>query len=135
MRRSTPLSAVRQLSQIDLTPLIDLTFLLLITFIITFPLIEQGIPVDLPNGQAAELSHDVARTITIDAAGSLYLDDQGIDFPTLQARLPALAAANPNLSILVRADESVRYGVVAGVLRLLHEARISRLALVTESEG
>ena len=66
MARKTPLTSLKQISEINLTPLMDLTFILLITFIITFPLIEQGIPVDLPAGEAEELTPERARTITLD---------------------------------------------------------------------
>ena len=135
MRRSTPMTSVKQISEINLTPLMDLTFILLITFIITFPLLEQGIPVDLPDGKATALTDEMARTITIDAEGRLYFDDVATDLATLGARLPSLAAAEPTLSVMIRADEAVRYGVVAGVLRLLHEAHITRLSLVTEADG
>ena len=45
MPRRTSIKALGQIAEINMTPLIDLTFLLLITFIITFPMLEQGIPV------------------------------------------------------------------------------------------
>ena len=67
MARKTPQSSLKQISEINLTPLMDLTFILLITFIITFPLIEQGIAVNLPKGKAKELSEEEARTVTVDA--------------------------------------------------------------------
>ena len=41
-----------------MTPLMDLTFILLITFIITFPLIEQGMIINLPKGEASDLSKE-----------------------------------------------------------------------------
>ena len=56
-RRKTSLVALKEISEINMTPLMDLTFILLITFIITFPLIEQGIPVNLPKGDAADLDN------------------------------------------------------------------------------
>ncbi len=62
MARKSHISSLKQMGEINLTPLMDLTFILLITFIITFPLIEQGIPVDLPEGKARKL--DAARTST-----------------------------------------------------------------------
>ena len=61
MGRKTPLTSLKQISEINLTPLMDLTFILLITFIITFPLIEQGIPVKLPKGKAQRAPRSRAR--------------------------------------------------------------------------
>ena len=55
MARRTSLTSLKQISEINMTPLMDLTFILLITFIITFPLIEQGIAINLPKGKASEM--------------------------------------------------------------------------------
>ena len=134
MRRQTPLTSLKQLSEINLTPLMDLTFILLITFIITFPLIEQGVPVNLPQGKANPLQPDQSRSITIDQAGALFLDDRAITHEALEARLLTLAQTEPNVTILVRADESIAYGEVMRVLKALHDARLTRMALVTQGE-
>ena len=80
MARRTALSRNRIISEINMTPLIDLTFLLLITFIITFPLIEQGIPVRLPKGKASELDQANTFTITLnDKAEMEHFFDIGVD--------------------------------------------------------
>lgn len=131
MPQKIPLTSLRQISEINLTPLMDLTFILLITFIITFPLIEQGIPVNLPEGDAEPLSVDTARTITIDEQGKVFLDDVSIDLVSLKLLMAEARRHDPSVVVMVRADESVRYGEVVRVLRVLHEAKISKMALVT----
>ena len=62
MARKTSLVSLGQISTIDMTPLMDLTFILLITFIITFPLVEQGIAINLPKGKAALVAEVVAAS-------------------------------------------------------------------------
>jgi biopolymer transport protein TolR len=132
--RKTPLTSLKQISEINLTPLMDLTFILLITFIITFPLIEQGIPVQLPQARANPLEPDQAQSITIDRDGSLFLDEVPITEETLNAQMHALGAGASETTIMVRADERVQYAVVVKVLRILHGAGITRMALVTQEE-
>ena len=134
MARRTALSRNRIISEINMTPLIDLTFLLLITFIITFPLIEQGIPVRLPKGKASELDQANTFTITLNDQAELFFDDVPTGEEALAAELKAKAAENPDVTILVRADEGIAYGKVVAVLRLMHDANISRMALVTSPE-
>ncbi len=134
MPRRTTIVALSEIKEINLTPLIDLTFLLLITFIITFPLIEQGIPVNLPRGKAQDLPERQTRTVTIDPKGALFLDKQPIAMDAFAAEMNALGAADPEVTIMVRADETVAYGKVAEVLRVLHGAKIARLALVHQSD-
>ena len=134
MARRTALSRHRIISEINMTPLIDLTFLLLITFIITFPLIEQGIPVRLPKGKASELDQANTFTITLNDKAEIFFDDVPTGAEALAAELKAKAAENPDVTILVRADEEIAYGKVVAILRLMHDADIARMALVTSPE-
>ena len=134
MARRTQLTSLRQINEINLTPLMDLTFILLITFIITFPLIEQGIPVDLPKGKARELSAERTSTITLDREGAVYLDDVRTDLAALGKRLSDLEDAAPGLTVMVRADERLDYGRIVKVLKVLHDANVHKMALVTQGE-
>ncbi len=135
MLRKSRLEPIKQISEINLTPLLDLTFILLITFIITFPLIEQGISVNLPKGDADPVDDLRSRTITIDADGVLYLDERDMEADLLSEELKRLGSADPDVTILVRADESIPYGTVMKVMQMLHEAKITRVALVTQAEN
>jgi biopolymer transport protein TolR len=112
----------------------DLTFILLITFIITFPLMEQGVPVNLPQGQANHLEPESSRAITINAQGEVFIDDGRVTFDALPERLQKIARMEPNVTILVRADKSISYGEVIKVVKALHDAKLTRLALVTQGE-
>ena len=134
-RRRTSLIALKEISEINMTPLMDLTFILLITFIITFPLIEQGIPVNLPEGNATDLDNPNTRSITIDAEGSLFLDDKRIEKEELAGEMQRTGALMPDTTIYVRADRRIPYGHVAEVMQMLYDAKITRTALVTQAEN
>lgn len=135
MARRTSIRPLQELNEINMTPLIDLTFLLLITFIITMPMVEQGIPVNLPKGKAKELDQSETRSITIDGTGGLFLDQAVITLEQLGAEMKALAASDPDTTVLVRADDKLAYGRVVEVMRILSEAQITRMALVTTPDG
>ena len=132
MKRHTSLTSLKQISEINLTPLMDLTFILLITFIITFPLIEQGIPVNLPRGEADDLNPDESRTISLNLQGELFLDDLPITVEELTTEMNMLGKAAPDTVVMVRADEGIKYGKLVEILRVLHDAKIARMALVTQ---
>ena len=125
----------RQINEINMTPLIDLTFLLLITFMITFPLIEQGIPVQLPQGKAKELQEGPKVSLTVDAEGKVYVDEVETALDMVGPLLSGKLAEQPDLTVLVRADEGLAYGKVVAVLRELHAAKITKMALVTLPDG
>jgi len=132
--RRTPITSLKRMSEINLTPLMDLTFLLLITFIITFPLIEHGIEVKLPPGETKDIRASEGQTISVDQTGALYLNDAEITLPKLTETLKAVARTEPDVTIFVRADERLYYGKVVEVLKSLHDAKISKMALVTRAE-
>lgn len=133
-RRRTTIVGLQEIKEINLTPLIDLTFLLLITFIITFPLIEQGIPVNLPRGAAADVPEQRTRTISLDIQGRLFLDRNEVTREALAREMDELGAADPDIIVRVRADENLAYGKLVDILRILHHAKIARMALVTQAE-
>ena len=134
MATGSKTTTLKTISEINLTPLMDLTFILLITFIITFPLIEQGIPMNLPRAEAEALAEDAARTISVDGEGNVYLDDVAITMEELVRDMDVLGSVDPNAVVLVRADEDLAYGRVVEVLKVLTDANIARMALVTAQE-
>jgi biopolymer transport protein ExbD len=134
MKRRMTLTSMKDMSEINLTPLIDLTFLLLITFIITFPLIEQGIPISLPKGKSHDLKPDVSRTVTVDKTGSLFLDDVKVSLEEFASEMEMASKLDSSVMIMVRGDENIRYGRIVDVLKVLNAANITKMALVTQSE-
>ena len=134
MARRTSLVSLNQISDINMTPLMDLTFILLITFIITFPLIEQGIAINLPKGKAADMQDAVSRSISLNLDKQLYLDDVPVSKAELLESMAEIGLNEPDTTIYVRADRKLAYGEVVEIMRVLHEANITRMALVTEAE-
>ena len=134
MARRTSLVSLNQISDINMTPLMDLTFILLITFIITFPLIEQGIAINLPKGKAADMQDAVSRSISINLEKNLFLDDMPVSREELVAAMSDISTSEPDATIYVRADRKLDYGEVVDIMRILHDADITRMALVTAAE-
>jgi biopolymer transport protein TolR len=133
MGRQTTLTSLKEISEINLTPLMDLTFILLIAFIITYPLIEQGVPVNLPKGTGDNLDSEEARTVSIDKNGKLYLDDLPIDQQTLAREMVELGQSSPDITVFVRADQDILYGKVIDIMNILKGAKIAKMALITEA--
>ncbi|MBP5228464.1 MAG: biopolymer transporter ExbD [Kiritimatiellae bacterium] len=122
------------INDINMTPLIDLTFLLLITFIITMPAIEQGIAIRLPQGRADNLPNKKSNTVSLDAEGRIFLNNKQFLLDELEQTLGEMAADDPNVAVLIRADERLDYGKVMQVVRILYKVKITRMALVTVSD-
>lgn len=135
MPRSTRRARRSRLSEVNLTPLMDLAFLLLITFVITFPLIEHGIEVNLPRMTTEPVDPQKTRTVTLTADGGMYLDGAAVDRELLRGEMERFAAMSAEHAVLVRADSDLKYARVVEVLQILYNARVHRMALVTEGEN
>jgi biopolymer transport protein ExbD len=118
MRRFSQRSALVTLSEINITPLLDLAFVLLIIFVITTPLLEKGMPLNLPKGGAPDkkIEQRDIRTVEITPQGAYKLKGQSMPWPQLQANLVKDFQANPNLVVYIRADEMGRWKDVAAVM-------------------
>ena len=124
------------LSEINVTPLVDVMLVLLIVFMVSAPLLQQGLDVNLPKADAGSLTHsDQPEVLTIHSNQSIDLGGSSLPLPQLTERLTTLSMARPNLQVLVQADQSVSYGVVAKVMARLKKAGISRVGLVTAPES
>lgn len=126
---------MKPFTEVNLTPLIDLTFLLLVTFIITFPQLEQGIPVNLPKANAADKMPPKSHTISVDKAGLYYLDSKKVSLAELSDSVTDLAKKDADVAIRVRADEGIKYANVVSVMKILHDNKITKMALVTQGEN
>ena len=108
--------------------------LLFIAVIIFFPVVEYGMNINLPKGTTNTIKREQTRTLSVDGRGRVFLNDVALSPAQLRAQLAALANAQPPVTILVKADQANNYGAVMGVLKELHAAKITRIALMTQEE-
>ena len=134
MPRRSAIVSVHQIRDINMIPLIDVMMFLLVVFIITMPLLEQGIPVNLPVAKADDVTSEHNRTITLDLGGRIYLDNKFTTRNDLVSDMELMGRADPKLTVLVRADENLPYGKVAEIMKILHDAHITRMGLVTSPQ-
>ena len=131
MSRRHP-SPPKPLFDMNLTAISDLTFLLLITFIITFPMIEQGLPVKLPDGKTQEIdAHEKTSVVTIDKEGRISLGEDSLTLDALAQALSARLAENPKLSLVVRGDKEADYGKVMEVVLLARRLGVEKPLFAT----
>ncbi|MEM6926844.1 MAG: ExbD/TolR family protein [Myxococcota bacterium] len=123
------------MADINVTPLVDVMLVLLIIFMVTAPMLDNaGVDVDLPKEQVAPLEMDDEEQliITMDAELNVYLGDLDTPFAIgeLPDRLTAIAEANPDRPIFLRADGEVPYRAIAKLLAVAKSAGMPRVGLV-----
>jgi biopolymer transport protein TolR len=127
------------MAEINVTPLVDVMLVLLIIFMVTAPLLTTGVPVTLPDTRARPLDQPDKPpvTISLDAEGQLFIDDDEVAMADLPERLEIIATEDADTpaadrrTIMLRADRALDYGEVMRVMGELNRAGLTRVSMVT----
>lgn len=121
--------------RIDTTPLADMMFLILIFFIISGWIVEfTGLKINLPKGEIRDIKPGKQVLVTISKDKDIYLDDVRVNYDELIYKLKAVAMADPQRQILIKADRTIDYGFVIELLDVLKKNGASRIGLLTEKK-
>jgi biopolymer transport protein ExbD len=125
-----------EMAEINIIPLVDIMLVLLVIFIITAPVITHSVKVDLPR-----VSHErnevppEAVTLSLDADGALYWNQEPLAADALETRLQRAVAEHPNMELHLRADQHTPYERLARILTQARAAGVLRIGFITEPEG
>ena len=121
------------LSDINVTPLVDVMLVLLIIFMVTAPLLQQGMSVELPRTTSESMPGDKSTlVVSITQDAEIFMLKTQVTREELSVKLSAIAEANPNKEIFLKADSRVAYGDVAAVMGIIRQAGLSKLGIVTQ---
>jgi len=73
-----------------------------------------------------------AFTVSIDAAGKIFLQDQEVQLPELVSKLQAIAQNNQDRRIFVRGDKDLAYGRIMEVMGTITQGGFTKVALLAE---
>jgi biopolymer transport protein ExbD len=125
-------------ARIEIIPLIDIMFFLLAAFmLVSMSMVNlKTVKVNLPTATSAtnEPKRDFVD-ISVDKAGSAYLDKRTIDDNQLIGALAGFQKANPDVRIIISADTEARHGDVIHVLDLVRLAGIEKVAFEIRPAG
>lgn len=119
--------------EISLTPLIDTALTLLVIFMITTPMMQNGIKVDLPQGDSKEVGTQQELVVTLNKEGKLFFNSYPVERSTLVVAVQKAMGARNDVPVYVRADETVSYGRVIQVVDELKLAGVKYVAMSTRS--
>ena len=125
-------------SEINVTPLVDVMLVLLIIFMVTAPMLNNaGVEIDLPRAEAPplDMNDDDQLILSIDGNGDVFIGDNAVDQDTLPAKLLAIAKANPDKPVFLRADGNLPYKDVVKILGVAKQSGMPKVGLVFEPMG
>jgi biopolymer transport protein ExbD/biopolymer transport protein TolR len=121
-------------AEINVVSLIDVMMLLLVIFMITAPMMQGGVDVALPTGEAKPLDAKSGLVVTVNRQGAIFVDETRMSFDDFRASFKALASQKASQGVYLRADQTVPYGQVARVLAVMRGAGVGDVGLVMEPE-
>ncbi len=125
----------RPMAEINVTPFVDVMLVLLIVFMVAAPLLTSGVPIDLPDSGAKALSEEDNKPleVSIEKNGKLYVGDTEVQEARLIALLGSLTNNDPDRRIYIRADQTLDYGQVMGILGAINGAGFRKVALISNT--
>jgi biopolymer transport protein TolR len=121
-------------SDINVTPLVDVCLVLLIIFMVVTPMLQKGVPVNLPVTEDPDKTPDTDKQlqISVKADGTIYLGPNVVRKEQVQTTLEEIHARTPDREIAVKGDRKVKYGDVLDVLKACREVGFNDVGLVAQ---
>ena len=125
-------------ADINIVPYIDVMLVLLVIFMMTTPIIEQGVEVDLPTGEATTPEYVEYRSVvTVNVEGNYYLnsmlsnegieetdDLKAIDLQEAVNTIIARKRIYPEMQVFVRGDREVNFQQVMDIVTSLKQFEV-----------
>ena len=121
-------------SDINITPLVDVCLVLLIIFMVVTPMLQKGVPVNLPVTEDPEKTPDTDKQlqISVKSDGTVYLGSTVVRKEQVQTELENIHQRTPDREIAVKGDKLAKYGAVLDVLKACREVGFNNVGLIAQ---
>jgi len=121
-------------ARIEIIPMIDTIFFLLVFFMISTLSMSQykGMSVNLPKAASGQQAPAESAAITIDKDDRLFLDKRPVDKSSLGDLLRQALTKNPELLVVINADDGVAHGRVVEVMDIARIANVVKMAIAVK---
>jgi biopolymer transport protein ExbD len=121
-------------ARIEIVPMIDTIFFLLVFFMISSLSMSyyKGMPVNLPKAASGQTPPAQSASLTVTSEGQLFLDKEPVDIKSLEERLREQFTRNPELLVVINADDGVEHGKVVEVMDTARNAGVAKLAIAVK---
>src|SRR5436305_12487695 len=121
-------------SDINVTPLVDVCLVLLIIFMVVTPMLQKGVPINLPMTEEPERTPDTEKQLQISVKGEgiVYLGPTAVRKEQVDSELKQIHDRTPDREIAVKGDKLVKYGAVLDVLKACREVGFNNVGLIAQ---
>ena len=124
------------IADINVTPLVDVMLVLLVIFMITAPLLQVGVPVDLPKTSAQQVGgKDEPLIVSVNSKDEVFLGETKYELNDLADKLKAVHEEKPDQRVFIRGDKAINYGRMMEVMGVIIDSGFRQLGLLGEQAG
>jgi biopolymer transport protein ExbD len=118
-------------ARIEIIPMIDTIFFLLVFYMISTLSMARysGLPVNLPKAATGQQTPAESAAVTIKPDGSVAIDKQDVPRTQVGEILKVRLGKNPDLLVLINADEKVAHGIVVDIMDTARQAGVAKMAI------
>jgi biopolymer transport protein TolR len=120
---------------INVTPLVDVMLVLLIIMMVVAPMLNQGVPLTLPEAENATPKPDTSdqTVVSVDSSGYYYVNAVGpVAKDDVPKRLQDIFESKGQKIVFLKGDQDAAYGSIMDIMDALRKAQIDTVALITE---
>jgi biopolymer transport protein TolR len=125
-------------ADINVTPLVDVMLVLLIIMMLIAPLLQQGVPVTLPEASNTADKPDTQdqTVVAVDGHNQFYVN--AIQVPSLEDLVPKVQHALEDKKeklVYLKGDTNAKYSAIMDAMDAMRKAQIENIALITERKN
>lgn len=120
------------MAEINVVPLVDVVLVLLIVFMVTAPLLYRGFDINLPRSSTNTIQPEERVVITVEKNQQIFIDKDRVTVERIEPVLDTIKQRNPAVTVYLRADREVPYGLIVQVMDAIKRVGIDKLGMVTE---
>ena len=120
--------------RIEIIPMIDVMFFLLATFMLASLAMQRldAVKVDLPSGQAQQMSEDQPLTLAVDRTNTVFLNRQPVRLDQVEAGVRRLL--KPDRNVIIAADSAAAQGAVVQAMLAARRAGAEHFLMAIDRE-
>jgi biopolymer transport protein ExbD len=124
-------------ADINVTPLVDVMLVLLIIMMLIAPMLQQGVPVTLPEaGNTGDKPDTQDQTVVaIDARGKIYVNSIMRAPEDLVPSVQRALEDKKEKIVYLKGDKDAEYAKIMDAMDALRKAQIENIALITERKN
>jgi biopolymer transport protein ExbD len=122
--------------EINTSRVVVVLLVVIIIFIITIPVMNHAVKIDLPRAtNQPDEPKPQNISLSIDASGKVFWNEQAIDSEQLTARIAEAAKKQPQPELHLRAERTTQYEKVAQVMAAAQSGGLSKIGFVTDPQA